>query len=176
MKEFSHPGVKEKTALDINDAIEHTLTVSRNEWKYVAEVEIDLDPELPKIICLPGEINQVFLNLIVNAAQAIASENENGKNGRGIIRVQTKRDGSWVEIRVSDTGPGIPDHVKPHIFEPFFTTKDVGKGTGQGLAIAYDVIERKHGGTITFETEIGKGTTFIISLPTEPLRKMTGRL
>ncbi len=176
MKEFSHPGVKEKTALDINNAILHTLTVSRNEWKYVAEVETDLDPELPKITCLPGEINQVFLNLIVNAAQAIALQNENGKNGKGIIRIQTRKMLDWVEIKVSDTGPGIADDVKPHIFEPFFTTKEVGKGTGQGLAIAYDVIERKHGGSITFESEVGVGTTFIVKLPTEPLRKMTGRL
>jgi PAS domain S-box-containing protein len=176
MKEFSHPGVKEKTALDINHAIQHTLTVSRNEWKYVAEVETDLDPELPKIICLPGEINQVFLNLIVNAAQAIALQNENGKNGKGTIRIQTRKTNDWIEIRVSDTGSGIADNVKPHIFEPFFTTKEVGKGTGQGLAIAYDVIERKHGGSITFETEVGVGTTFIVKLPTEPLRKMTGRL
>ncbi len=176
MKEFSHPGVKEKTALDINDAIEHTLTVARNEWKYVAEVETDLDPELPKVVCLPGEINQVLLNIIVNAAQAISQSGDNGKHGRGIIRVQTKNEVNRVEIRVSDTGPGIPDDVKPHIFEPFFTTKEVGKGTGQGLAIAYDVIVRKHGGAITFETEVGKGTTFVIKLPIEPLRKRTGNL
>jgi PAS domain S-box-containing protein len=169
MKEFSHPGVKEKTALDINNAITHTLTVARNELKYVADVETDLDPNLPQVVCLPGEIGQVFLNIIVNAAHAIAAVVEDGKKGKGIIKICTRQERNWVDIRISDTGPGIPEENKPHIFEPFFTTKEVGKGTGQGLAMAYDVIERKHGGTITFETEIGKGTTFIIRLPVEPI-------
>ncbi len=169
MKEFSHPGVKEKTALDINNAITHTLTVARNELKYVADVETDLDPNLPQVVCLPGEIGQVFLNIIVNAAHAIAAVVEDGKKGKGIIKICTRQERNWVDIRISDTGPGIPEENKPHIFEPFFTTKEVGKGTGQGLAMAYDVIERKHGGTITFDTEIGKGTTFIIRLPVEPI-------
>jgi signal transduction histidine kinase len=137
--------------------------------KYVADVETDLDPNLPQVVCLPGEIGQVFLNIIVNAAHAIAAVVEDGKKGKGIIKICTRQERNWVDIRISDTGPGIPEENKPHIFEPFFTTKEVGKGTGQGLAMAYDVIERKHGGTITFDTEIGKGTTFIIRLPVEPI-------
>jgi two-component system, NtrC family, sensor kinase len=168
MKEFSHPGVKEKTHLDINHALQNTLAVTRNEWKYVAEIETDFEAELPEVLCLPGEINQVFLNIIVNAAQAIDSlpDQENAK--KGIIRVSTYRVEQAVEIRISDTGPGIPAEIQERIFEPFFTTKEVGKGTGQGLALAYDVVERKHAGNITFESHHGQGTTFIIRLPVMP--------
>ncbi|MFW6147705.1 MAG: ATP-binding protein [Thermodesulfobacteriota bacterium] len=165
MKEFSHPGVKDKTAVDINRAIETTITVSRNEWKYVSEMETDLDPSLPLVPCLPGELNQVFLNLIINAAQAIADKTEGGSAGKGIIRISTRKDGHYVEIRFSDTGTGIPEEIHAKIFEPFFTTKEVGAGTGQGLAISRSVIVEKHGGDLWFETESGKGTTFIIRLP-----------
>ena len=167
MKEFSHPGVREKKLLDINKAIESTLAVTRNEYKYVAQVETDLDPDLPKVLCLPGEINQVFLNIIVNAAQAIEAKMSDGNQQKGLIAVHTRSEGEWVEIRISDTGTGIPKEVQSHVFEPFFTTKEVGKGTGQGLAIAYDVIERKHSGRLAFETMLGEGTTFIIRLPLE---------
>jgi signal transduction histidine kinase len=165
MKEFSHPGTEEKTPVDINHAIEVTLAVSHNEWKYVAEVKNDFDPALPTVPCLPGELNQVFLNLIVNAAHAIADVVGPDGNTKGLITIRTRRDVDWVEVRIQDNGSGIPEVARPRMFEPFFTTKGVGKGTGQGLAIAHSVIVKKHSGTIHFETETGKGTTFIIRLP-----------
>jgi PAS domain S-box-containing protein len=165
MKDFSHPGTKEKIGLDLNRAIESTLTVARNEWKYVADMETDYDSSNPMVSCLPGEFNQAILILIVNAAHAI--ENVVGKGGRekGKIKVQTRNCPEWDEIRIQDTGSGIPENIRARIFDPFFTTKEIGKGTGQGLAIARSVIVDKHGGTIHFETEEGKGTTFIIRLP-----------
>ena len=167
MKEFSHPGVEEMTSIDLHRAIETTITVATNEWKYVAEVETDFDPELPVVPCLPGEINQVVLNMIVNAAHAIADVVGDGEGGKGTITISTRRDGEFVEVRIADTGAGIPETAQSKIFEPFFTTKEVGKGTGQGLSIAHGVVVKKHGGTLDFETEIGKGTTFIIRLPLE---------
>jgi len=164
MKEFSHPGEHEKMPTDLNKAIESTVTVSRNEWKYVADLVTDLDPALPEVPCLPGDVNQVILNLIINAAHAIADATD-GSGEKGTITVGTRHDGDWVEIRVSDTGGGIPEAIRSRVFEPFFTTKDVGQGTGQGLAIAHTVVVEKHGGTIDFETETGKGTTFRLRLP-----------
>ena len=165
MKEFSHPGSKEKTEVDLNRAIQSTITVARNEWKYVADMETDFDASLSPVLCLPGEINQVVLNLIVNAAHAIADVTRDGDQGKGKIRVSTRNCGDYVEVRVSDTGTGIPPEVQRRIFDPFFTTKEVGKGTGQGLSISRSVIVDKHEGTIHFETEVGKGTTFIVRLP-----------
>jgi len=165
MKEFSHPGTKEKIPLDLNHAIENTITVARNEWKYVADLETDFDPFLPPISCQPGEFNQVTLNLIVNAAHAIADVIEKGGSGKGKIKIQTRDHPEWVEIRIQDTGSGIPEKVQARVFDPFFTTKEIGKGTGQGLAIARSVIVDKHGGTIHFETQEGRGTTFIVRLP-----------
>jgi len=165
MKEFSHPGVKEKIAVDINKAIENTLTVSRNEWKYVAEIETDLDPTLPLILCLPGELNQVFLNIIINAAQAIAEKYTSPTTEKGIIRISTGIQDKHMEICISDTGPGIPEQAQSRIFDPFFTTKEVGKGTGQGLAISRSIIVEKHHGRLDFRTDTVKGTTFIIHLP-----------
>ncbi|HUL30038.1 MAG TPA: ATP-binding protein, partial [Thermodesulfobacteriota bacterium] len=168
MKEFSHPGIKEKTAVDINKAIETTITIARNEWKYVSEMMTDLDPSLPLVLCLPDDFNQVILNIIVNAAHAIARVVGDGSKGKGTITVKTKSEDNWVEVRISDTGTGIPEEIRGRIFDPFFTTKEVGKGTGQGLTISHSIIVKKHGGTLTFETEEGKGTTFIIRLPVEP--------
>jgi signal transduction histidine kinase len=165
MKEFSHPGTKDKIHLDLNHAIQSTITVARNEWKYVADVVTDFDPSLPMVSCLAGEFNQVILNLIVNAAHTIADVVKGGAFEKGTITVQTRNSGEWVEIRIQDNGAGIPEKVRPRIFDPFFTTKEIGKGTGQGLAIARSVIVDKHQGTIQFETELGKGTTFIIRLP-----------
>jgi len=165
MKEFSHPGTKEKSPVNLNKAIESTITVARNEWKYVADMETDFDQTLPAIPCLPGEVNQVILNLIVNAAHAIGDIAAKGGEKRGKIKIQTRNCEDWVEIRIQDSGTGIPKHVQARVFDPFFTTKEVGKGTGQGLAIARSVVVDKHDGSIHFETEEGKGTTFIICLP-----------
>jgi PAS domain S-box-containing protein len=167
MKDFSHPGTHEKTATNLNEAIESTITVSRNEWKYVAEMETDLDPSLPLVPCLPAELNQVILNMITNAAYAIGTVvGEHG--GKGTIHIATRQDGDWVEIRISDNGCGIPPDAQPKIFVPFFTTKEVGKGTGQGLAISHTVVVEKHRGTIHFDTMHGKGTTFVVRLPLKP--------
>jgi signal transduction histidine kinase len=166
MKDFSHPGTGEKTAVNINLAIENTIMVARNEWKYVAEMVTGQDPNLPLVSCLPDEFNQVLLNLIINAAHAIGEVVGSGSN-KGAITISTRQDGDWAEIRVQDTGTGIPEKIRPKIFDPFFTTKQVGKGTGQGLAIAHSVIVDKHGGTIACETEVGQGTTFVIRLPLE---------
>jgi len=165
MKEFSHPGTKEKTPINLNKAIQNTITVARNEWKYVAEMATDFDSSLPLVSGLPGELNQVILNLIINAAHAIADVVGDGSKGKGTITVSTRLDGNWAEIRVSDTGTGIPENIRSRIFDPFFTTKKVGKGTGQGLTISHSVIVDKHGGTIHFDTAMGKGTTFITRLP-----------
>lgn len=149
---------------NINGLLEDTVTVSRNEWKYTADVHLELDPQLRTITCLPDELAQVFLNLIVNAAQAIKSTV--GESGdKGSITVSSATKGSMVEIRISDTGPGIPPEIQDRIFEPFFTTKEVGVGSGQGLAIAHNVVIGKHGGELFFETAPGAGTTFIVRLP-----------
>jgi two-component system, NtrC family, sensor kinase len=165
MKEFSHPGTKEKVPLDLNHAIESTIVVSRNEWKYVANLETEFDTTLTPIDCLPGEFSQVILNLIVNAAHAIADAAKQGAPALGKIRVTTRNYIDWVEITIADSGTGIPKEVQGRIFDPFFTTKEIGKGTGQGLSIARSVIVDKHGGTIHFETVMGEGTTFFIRLP-----------
>lgn len=165
MKEFSHPSSGEKIAVDLNKVIDSTLIVARNEWKYVAELVTDFDPTLPLVPCFPGEFNQVILNIIVNAAHALADVVGKGAQGKGTITIRTRWEQGWTEIRIADTGPGIPEAIQGKIFDPFFTTKGVGKGTGQGLAIAHDVVVKKHGGTLTFETVKGCGTTFIIRLP-----------
>jgi len=164
IREFSYPDAKEKTAIDINHAIATTLTVANNQTKYVADVETDFDTSLPQISCFPGEFNQAILNLLVNAAHAIeATESDD----RGQITVTTRNLGDQVEIRVGDTGTGIPIAIRKKIFDPFFTTKEPGKGTGQGLAICHTIITKKHSGTINVESEPGEGTTFIICLPME---------
>jgi signal transduction histidine kinase len=167
MKEFSHPGLKEKAPIDIHKAIETTLMVARNEWKYVAEVATDFDGNMPLVPGFANELNQVILNLLVNAAHAIGEAIRGQTDKKGTITVRTRRVGEWAEIRVSDTGTGIPVQYRSRIFEPFFTTKEVGKGTGQGLALVYAVVVKKHGGTVSFETELGHGTTFIVRLPLE---------
>lgn len=167
MKEFSHPGPLERIPIDINRGIESTILVSKHEWKYVAEITTDLDPELPPVPCLAGEFNQVILNLIVNAAHAI-SDTAQGASHKGEIHITTRQDGPSVEIRVSDNGCGIPESIQSKVFDPFFTTKPVGKGTGQGLALAHSVIVQKHHGTIRLESQPGTGTTFVIHLPLAP--------
>ena len=163
MKEFAHPDQAQKTLADLNQAIRSTLVIAHNEYKYVAELGTEFG-DLPPIPCFLGQINQVVLNLLVNASHAI-SDVVKGTGILGKLNVSTRLDGNEVEISISDSGTGIPESARDKIFDPFFTTKEVGKGTGQGLAIAHSVIVKKHGGTLRFETECGKGTTFFIRLP-----------
>ncbi|MBU1652380.1 PAS domain S-box protein, partial [bacterium] len=165
MKIFTYGGKEDKTHTDLNLAIESTIQVSKNEWKYVAEMETDLDPQLPQVLCHPAEISGVILNLIVNAAHAIADIVSDGSHTKGKIQIRTYTDHNYAVIEISDTGTGIPDEIHDRIFDPFFTTKEVGKGTGQGLSIAYSDVVEKHQGSISFETEMGQGTKFIIHLP-----------
>jgi PAS domain S-box-containing protein len=165
MKEFAHPNQKEMAPQDLNQALNSTLTIARNEYKYVASVETDFG-EIPPVTCHGGEINQVMLNIIVNAAHAIEDVVKD-TDAKGVITIQTRHEGDTVVVRISDTGGGIPDHIRERIFDPFFTTKGVGKGTGQGLAIARSVVLEKHGGDLTFETTRGKGTTFVVRLPVD---------
>lgn len=165
MKEFSHPGTESKSQVNLNHAIESTVTVSKNEWKYCANLVTEFDETLPDVPCLPGEFNQVILNILVNAAHAIESRNGVNSAELGTISIKTICEDEYAEIRISDTGCGMPEDVRAKVFEPFFTTKEVGKGTGQGLAIARSVIVEKHAGSIRAESELDKGTTFIIRLP-----------
>jgi two-component system, NtrC family, sensor kinase len=164
MKEFSHPGA-ETAPVDLNHLIETTVLVSRNRWKYVADLKTDFDANLPAVTCLAGELGQVFLNLLVNGGDAIADSIKGRPGEKGTLSVSTRLDGEFAEIRVRDTGTGIPPEVRSNIFDPFFTTKAVGSGTGQGLSIAYAIVAKKHHGTISFETEMGVGTTLIVRLP-----------
>jgi PAS domain S-box-containing protein len=166
MKDFSHPGTVEKTSVDLNEGVRNTVTVSRNEWKYVADIQLDLDPNLPKVLCLASEINQVLLNLIVNSSHAIADVVK-GTENKGSITIRSRVDADHVLLQVIDTGAGIPEAIRSRIFDPFFTTKEVGKGTGQGLAIARSVVVDKHRGVLDVESTIGVGTTFNIRLPLE---------
>ena len=163
MKEFSHPGSEEKQLVDIKKAILTTLTVARNEWKYVADVETFIPEDLARVPCHGGELNQALLNLVINSAQAIATVVADGAKGN--ITVRATQNDFFTTIAIQDTGSGIPDEIQAKVFDPFFTTKPVGKGTGQGLSLAYNSIVNRHGGKIWFETEVGKGTTFYIQLP-----------
>jgi two-component system, NtrC family, sensor kinase len=162
MKEFAHPDSKGMARADINKALLNTLTVARNELKYVAEVETDFG-DLPPVVCNVSDMNQVFLNLLVNAAHAIGDV-VRGTEQKGKIRIHTEMEGAMALIAISDTGGGIPESIRERIFDPFFTTKEVGRGTGQGLAIARSVVDR-HKGSVTFESEVGRGTTFFLRLP-----------
>ena len=164
MKRFAHPGSEERTPLDVNKAIENTVVVARNEWKYHAEVQLDLDPALEFFPCFAGDFNQVVLNMLINAAHAV-NEKYGDRTERGLIRIQTEKEGEFMKVAISDTGCGIPLENLHRLFDPFFTTKEVGKGTGQGLAIAHDIVVVKHGGTIDVESEEGEGTTFTLRFP-----------
>lgn len=163
MKMFSHPGVEEKTVIDINSAIKNTTTVTRNEWKYDAEVILELDLKNPKILGNAVDINQVLLNIIVNSAHAI-KEAKKSKTIEGIIKITTSTENGYVLIKIQDNGCGIPEAISNKVFDHFFTTKEVGKGTGQGLSICHNIITEKHGGQIYFESADGAGTTFTIKL------------
>jgi signal transduction histidine kinase len=162
MKTLAHPGGEDRAPADLNEALRNTLTVTRNEFKYVADVETDLGA-IPQVPCQLGEINQVFLNLVVNAAHAVA-ESVAGSDRRGVIRIRSRTEGDSVVVEISDTGVGIPNALKERVFDPFFTTKPVGKGTGQGLSMARSIVT-KHGGTLAFTSSPGQGTTFTIRLP-----------
>lgn len=169
MKEFSHPDGSDKQLVDINHSIENTLVVTRNEYKYVADVVTDLDKKIPNIPCFSGEISQVFLNIIVNGSHAIKEVQEKNKSQapakRGVITVSTRLDGDSIEVRIGDTGTGIPQSIRDKVFNPFFTTKPVGIGTGQGLYLVHNIVCKRHGGTVHFDTNVGTGTTFVIRLP-----------
>lgn len=171
LKEFSHPS-KEMVPENLNRAIESTVIVARNEWKYVADLDLDLDPELPPIPVVLSEFNQVLLNLIVNASHAVADVVGNSGN-KGTIGISTRLVGSMAEIEITDTGSGIPQEIVDRIFEPFFTTKEVGRGTGQGLAIAHNVIVEKHGGSLSVSSEPNLGSRFVIQLPLSQPERQT---
>jgi PAS domain S-box-containing protein len=165
LKEFAHPDDEEHTRADLNRALASTITVARSEFSRVAEVQTDFG-DIPLVLCNLGDLNQVFLNILVNAAHAVGDAI--GTSGRlGLIKVSTARDGDAVVVTISDDGTGIPEHVQAHIFEPFFTTKEVGRGTGQGLAMSRSIVVDRHGGRLTFKTRPGEGTSFEIRLPVE---------
>ncbi|MEC9408165.1 MAG: ATP-binding protein [Pseudomonadota bacterium] len=166
MKEFSHPSAGEKEQVDLHALAETTVTVARNEWKYVASLTIRCEGEVPPVCCLRDEIAQMLLNLVVNAAHAIKDTLEPGVRESGRIEiVLAPHEDSHVDIRVIDDGGGIPEAVREKVFDPFFTTKGVGDGTGQGLAIVYSTVVDKHGGVVFFDTEVGQGTEFVVRLP-----------
>ena len=164
MKTFAHRGATEKEMADINQAIELTAAICRNEWKYDADLELSLDTALPKITCHIGELSQVWLNLIVNAAHAVKAKPD---LPRGLITINTSSRNGMVEITVADNGTGIPNDVRERVFEPFFSTKEAGKGSGQGLAICHNIVTEQHGGEIELWSNVGEGTRFIVRLPIE---------
>ena len=164
MKRFAYKDTSSSpTHSDLNVAVKDCISLSRNEWKNVALLDSDLDPELPLVQCRISEITRVILNLIINAAQAIKAQKT---EDLGQIFVETKlEDDKFVRVSVKDNGGGIPPEVASRIFEPFFTTKKVGVGTGQGLAISYNLVVERHLGRIYFDSDTGKGTTFHVLLP-----------
>jgi len=163
LKEFGHPGTVEMAPTDLDHAIVNTVAVARSEWRHIAEVRV-LAGGLPPVVCHAASMNQVFLNLLVNAAEAVRDRVQD-TGEKGSIEIRTSVEGSNVHVSIRDTGTGIPESVRARVFDPFFTTREVGRGTGQGLAIARSIVVEKHGGTLSFETECGKGTTFHVLLP-----------
>ncbi|MFZ2958040.1 MAG: ATP-binding protein [Candidatus Ozemobacteraceae bacterium] len=168
LKDFSHPALHEFSLADINRSIEGVTVISRHEWKRVADLHLDLDESLPLVHCSRDEVNQVLLNILVNAAQAIKEKIDAGVYDRGSIIIETRVDGDYAMLSVADDGPGIAPDNQDKIFQPFFTTKSAGKGTGQGLSLARDIVVESHRGTIDFSSEPGKGTKFRIRLPIRP--------
>jgi signal transduction histidine kinase len=164
MKGFTHPGSTDKTLVDVNQVITDSMTVSRNEWKYVAALTTDLAPDLPLISGYPAELHQVVLNLIVNAAHAVQEASAPGE-ASGQIEVSTRAVENGVEVTIHDSGGGVPEAIRGRIFDPFFTTKDVGKGTGQGLAIAHAIVTEMHGGELLLDATDTPGATFRMRLP-----------
>jgi PAS domain S-box-containing protein len=165
VKQLSHPGEKQKSYHDLNVIIKDAVTVSTNEWKYVADVDTDFDENMPQLHCLKGELGQVFLNLIVNSAHAIQQKLDGATEEKGLISIKTSQNDDSAIISVTDTGSGMSPEIIKKAFDPFFTTKEIGKGTGQGLAIAYNVIVNIHKGSIVIDSEEGAGTTITMTLP-----------
>lgn len=168
LKEFAHPGTPHLAAEDLNRLVERSLVVSRHEWKYIADAVTELDPELPEVPVVVDELNQVMLNLIINAAHAIADALKLRGETRGKITIRTRCEETWAILEVEDTGTGIPPAIRDRIFEPFFTTKPVGKGSGQGLALVHAAVVQHHRGQIEVESETGRGSRFIVKLPLTP--------
>jgi signal transduction histidine kinase len=160
MKELSHPGARDAIVTDINRALANALELTANQYKYVADLQTDFG-ELPPVACYPSDLNQVFLNLIVNAVHAM----EDRPGRRGTLGIKTRLDGNDVVVSISDTGTGIPEAIQTRIYDAFFTTKDVGRGTGQGLAIARSIVVERHGGSLGFDTDPKIGTTFHVRIP-----------
>jgi len=174
MKDFAHPGVENKVSIKINDAIETTIAVAHSKWNPVATLERRYAADIPPVFGYPAELNQSILNVIINAAEAIGKVVGSNSQNKGKITIETRCSKAGVEIRICDTGGGIEEAISDKVFNPFFTTKTVGQGTGQGLSTAHSIITGRHGGTITFETEKDKGTTFIICLPCETTSEKVG--
>lgn len=164
MKEFSHPGTGAPEPSDINRVVQSAITICRSRHRNVVALETNYAADLPQATCRRGQIQQVLANMIVNAVEAIEEQGV----ATGVIRIETKLAGDAVRIEISDNGPGIPNGLREKIFDPFFTTKRVGKGTGQGLALAKDCIVNQHGGKLLLEHRPGFSTTFVIELPLAP--------
>ncbi|WP_246120052.1 sensor histidine kinase [Blastopirellula retiformator] len=165
MKEFSHPGLEEQAAVDLNHALQSTLTISRNQWDDVAEVITEFDDSLPLVNCFPCDLNQAFLNIIMNAVYAIRKAADPRDDRKGTISIRTRYTNDWVEIHICDDGVGIPEEIREKIFDPFFTTKEIGEGTGQGLAIVRSIVVGKHRGEIECDSKVGAGASFTLRLP-----------
>jgi signal transduction histidine kinase len=165
MKAFGHPGDGQQADVDLNEALRNAVTVARSELRAVAEVDFELG-DLPLVRCFPADLNQVLLNLIVNAAHAVA---ETGRPGR--LGLATRVEGDEVVVAISDTGVGIPEEIRDRVFEPFFTTKAVGEGTGQGLSLVWTLVVERHHGTVSFTSQRDVGTTFTIRLPLAGVRE-----
>ena len=165
MKDFAHPGCGDKASVDLNQCVESTVSVATNEWRYSCELHLELDPALPRVHCRTSEINQAILNVVVNASHAVQERLGERPETKGNIWISSQLIGAEVVLRFRDDGAGIPLGARGRIFDPFFTTKAVGRGAGQGLAIAHDIITRRHGGSIEFETELGVGTCITLRLP-----------
>lgn len=165
MKDFSHPSVEVYGRVDLNQIVENATTISRNEWKYLAQLKTNFQHDSLYIQAVPNSISQVLLNLIINAAHAVEQKYGTGNTDQGYIEIKTFLEDNFAIVEIMDNGCGIDDSIKARVFDPFFTSKEVGKGTGQGLAIAYDIVVEKHGGSIDFDSTTGIGTTFTVRLP-----------
>jgi signal transduction histidine kinase len=175
MRDFSRLDERRMASADLNRAVRSTLTLLRNELKYTADVQTELDTSLPEVYCSIDEISRVLLNLLINAGHSVKEKIDKGLCSRGTICVRTRRIDQQVEISIADTGMGIPEDIRQRIFERFFTTKrnTQSQGTGQGLAMARSIVEERHHGRIWFETHVGEGTTFFLSIPIGSQRERT---